>query len=186
MIKQWPVLLTTILCVALLTSCGKKDAVKTVDASVEYQSAKSLPPLQHKENVLSGTTSIAPEITSFDGQVLNDNKGSYVVINSRGDSAWNQLEAGLYRANITVYGRNKEAGMFFISCGDEPVTTIEKRKPGALSIFKGKRNFIEKEYCFLYTTPARQKKTAVTFMSRDGYRVISNYSKEIYSRLVSN
>ena len=188
MIKQWPALLTTVLCVVLLTSCGKKGAVKTVDASVEYQSAQSLPPLQHKENVLSSSTSITPEITSFDGQIMNDKKGSYVVINTRGESAWQQLEAGLNRAEITIYGRNKEAGRYFIGCGDESDILQQPRKLGGFSIpfIKPQKRFVETEYCFLITTPARNKKTAVTLMSRKGHRVISSYSKEIYSRLVSN
>lgn len=185
MIKQGSALLTSLLCVVLLTSCSK-GTVKTVDASVEYNSAKSLPALQKRDagaQAISQTKAQLP--TSFDGSVVSDKKGSFILMNVEDEVAWNHLEAALDSANITVYGRSKEGGLFFVSCGPDAVPA-ERAKAKRILFFKSKLKFSHKEYCSLITKSVRKKKTSVTLLDQNGKRVISSYSKEMYNRIVSN
>jgi len=188
--KKGSVLLTSLLCVLALTSCSKGKVV-TVDKSVEYHSAEKLPPLnKHANGARAGADGVlipnrpAKTPTKIDASLLNTNKGSQLVINAKRDQAWEDLEAALDNANVTVYGRNREAGQFFVSCGDEgPITEEEKRR--RIFLFKRKK-IKETEYCALQTAKHRRQTTAVKLVDRKGKQMTGSYATELYDRILSN
>ena len=191
--KNGSVLLISLLCVLALTSCSKRK-VETVDNSVEYKSAQKLPPLnKHATGARAGPDGVlipnrtvqTKTYTKLDASLLETKKGfSLLVINAKPKNAWGSLEGALDNANVTVYGRNKEAGQFFVSCGDEgPITEAEKRR--LISLFKRKK-VKETEYCALQTSKHRRKTTAVEFVDRKGKPIKSSYASELYGRILNN
>lgn len=191
--KKGSVLLISLFCVLALTSCSKRN-VQTVDKSVEYKSAQKLPPLnKHATGARANADGILVPSnearvharTKLDGSMHNTKKGVHLlVINAKPDAAWGKLEAALDSANVTVYGRNKEAGQFFVSCGDEGrITEAEKRR--LISLFKRKK-VKETEYCALQTSKHRKKTTVVELVSRKGKAIKTSYASELYDRILSN
>jgi len=152
MIKKSSFIFVSLLSVVLLTSCSKK-TVKTVDASVNYKTAKKLPPL-NKHSTLDNS-----EIYAQDNFVQN---------------------------KVTVYGRNKEAGQFFVSCGDDNSQPISTKKDKRFLIFKSKVSYSPTEYCALLTDKYRGNKTSVKLVSRKGKIMKNEYANTLYNKILSN
>ena len=189
--QKGSVLLISLLCVLTLTSCSK-GKVETVDKSVEYHSAEKLPPLnKHATGARAGAdgtlipSKTAKVQTKLDASLHHTKKGTHLmIINAKQDQAWGDLETALDNANVTVYGRNKEAGQFFVSCGDEgPITDAEKRR--RISLFRRKK-VKETEYCALQTSKRRRKTTVVEFVDRKGKPIKTTYATELYNRILNN
>jgi len=189
--KKGSVLLISLFFVLTLTSCSK-GTVKTVDKSVEYHSAEKLPPLnKHATGARAGADgTLIPSRkvktqTKLDASLRQTKKGvSFLVINSKPAEAWGELEEALDSANVTVYGRNKEAGQFFVSCGDDgALTDVEKKR--RIALFKRKK-VKEAEYCALQSSKSRRRTTTVKFVDRKGKPVKTGYATELYGRILNN
>jgi len=147
--------------------------VKTVDSSVEYQSAQSLPVL-NKEHVSNKTASSE--------QKVQQSSVSAEVFKNKQNLPSLRVKSGY---NVTVYNRNKIAGFFSVGCGD--VANIpEFKKKSRFRILKRKKKVKETEYCILQVTPARKKLTSVTFLNRYGKESSGSYVNDLLGRLSNN
>ena len=191
MIKKSSFIFVSLLSVVLLTSCAKKTVKKTVAASVNYKTAKKLPPL-NKHSTLDNSEIYAQDNfvqnkPKLEASLKQTRKGSpFILIDSKPKVAWDQLEAALDRANVTVYGRNKEAGQFFVSCGDDNSQPISTKKDKRFLIFKSKVSYSPTEYCALLTDKYRGNKTSVKLVSRKGKIMKNEYANTLYNKILSN
>lgn len=189
MINQRSIALLVLLSVLTLTSCSR-GVVKTVDASVEYQSAKNLPSLTKERpasSVDSDTTqsvAISEKIKSVTANTVKDKENiPRLSINSKVDVAWEYLDVRLQQANITVYNRNQEAGLFSIGCADTADSV--KKKRGWFS-FKSRKKVKDTEYCTLKIERARRKSTSVSMLNRQGDAVSGPYVDSLFKRILNN
>ena len=189
MIKKSAVLLTTLICVSVLTSCSR-GTVTTVDKSVNYQSAQSIPSLIKEPTpeaiaVSQGITeSVKPE--NVTASIVKDKKGqSSLLVAAKLNDAWNYLDYALENANVTVYDRNKVAGVFSVGCGDV-IEPFDPPKKGGWGLFKRKKKIRETEYCILKAQAARKKTTTVSLLNRKGNPMTDNYATDLYQRILNN
>jgi len=199
MIKKGSILLLTLFGVALLTSCSK-GKIETVDKSIDYQNARSIPPLKHPdhsndvpENLdqsLQTITLEQPQVANpnaVKAAIIKDKEGlPLLLVNSEYEQAWQYLDNQLKQKNITVYNRNKEAGLFSIGCGDIENIPVFEEKSGGWTIFKRRKKTVVREYCTLHVTPARKKSTSAAVMNRYGQVVGGDYVNGLFERIVNN
>ena len=185
--KSVSILLISIVSVLLLSSCSR-GTVTTVDKSVEYKSAKSLPPLKKDREGFESEQKYQnnSQQTSVRAEIFKDkNEVSRLSVKSRFEDAWQYLDYQLNAANVTVYNRNESAGIFSVGCGD--VADIpEFKKKGGFRILKRKKRTTETEYCILQVDSARRKTTTVTFLNRYGKITGGSYVDDLFGRLSNN
>jgi len=170
MIKKGAILLTSIICMTLLASCNR-GTVTTVDRSVDYHSAQSLPSL--KKEPAGDIASTSPHINNkvkpenITASIITKKGVQRLSINAKPVAAWDYMDAALQKAGITIYSRRYEAGMFFIGCGDNGEISKEK-KSRSWGILK------------------RKKTTVVTFVDREGEVVNNSYTADLYKRILNH
>ena len=186
-IRKSTALLTSLICVSLLASCSR-GTVTTVDKSVEYQSAQSIPSLvkEPTPEAIAASQSIVESVTpeNVTASIVANKKGvKRLLVEAKLDDAWNYLDYALEKADVTVYNRNKEAGIFSVGCGDV-IEPFDPPKKG-WSLFKRKKRIRETEYCVLKAEGARRK-TNVSLLNRKGDPMDENYATELYQRILNN
>ena len=179
--KHFLIVLAKVVCVAVVLSnisaCSKRKVVVTSDDSVEYKSARSLPPL------IKPTQGTSPSVASTESQVesvsnlepvqsanvdkvvapsgidsasvqpsvkaviRSKSNSTRLSIDSGWDAAWVYLTEKLKGSDLTVFSRNKSAGRIAIGCSDVGEGVIET-KAGGWSIFNRKKPQAS-EYCSL-------------------------------------
>jgi len=99
------------------------------------------------------------------------------------DSAWDYLSSNLRGSDVTVFSRNKSAGLFAIGCGNiESAPAVIKR---------GRWSFINRgrteraEYCSLLVVE-RRGTSHVSVLNRDGAEVLAEYSDPVFARILNN
>jgi len=201
MIKKGSILLMALLSVSLLVSCSR-GPVKTVDKSVEYESARSLPPLKHPDHsndvaeqveqaqptvITLENEPITETINLLESNIIQDKQGlPLLLIESEFEQAWNYIDTQMRNKNITVYNRNKEAGVFSIGCSDIPDVPAFEGKSGGWTIFSRRKKTTVTEYCALHVTPARKKTTSAAVMNRYGQVVGGDYVGNLFESIVDN
>ncbi len=207
-----------------IAACG--GSKKSVDQSVDYRSAQSLPPL-----VKPSDESSLPSGVTFDepaNQAVNDaappaaevgdsadsstidspvedavsesasttgasaisakvielgNGASRLEVAAGFDSAWFFLSDSLKTSGVTVFSRNKKAGRIAIGCGALE-TAPQVTRSGGWSIFsRGKKR--GNDYCSLQMTE-RRGASSVQVLNRAGDEVGSEYSNDIFNRILNN
>jgi len=188
MIKKSVVLVSSLICVSVLTGCSR-GVVTTVDKSVNYQSAQSIPSLVKEPAGNIVTTSphvnnkVKPE--NITASIITNKKGAQSLrINAKPVAAWDYMDAALQKAGITIYSRRYEAGMFFVGCGDEGELSTETKRRG-WSFLKRKK-VREAEYCGLEARHGRKKTTTVTLVDRKGEAMNNSYSADLYERILNH
>ena len=181
------ILLISIASVLVLSSCSR-GTVTTVDKSVEYKSAKSLPPLKKDREGFNSEQKYQNnnQQKTIRAEVFKDkNDVSRLSVKSRFDGAWQYLDYQLKAANVTVYNRNESAGVFSVGCGDVADIPEFKKKSG-FRILKRKKKVTETEYCILQVDSARRKTTTVTFLNRYGKITGGSYVDDLFGQLSNN
>lgn len=189
MIKKSVVLFTSLICVSVLTSCSR-GTVTSVDKSVDYQSAQSIPSLikEPTPEAIALSQGIAASVKpeNVTASIVKDKKGqSSLLVSAKLNDAWNYVDYALERADVTVYDRNKTAGVFSVGCGDviEPFDPPKKR---GWNLLKRKKKIRETEYCVLKAESARRKTTKVSLLNRKGDPMPENYATDLYQRILNN
>lgn len=133
-------------------------------------------------SVVESTTSAAP--VDVAAQVISvDGDRTRLEIETDLNSAWSFLAINLKNSDLTVFSRNKAAGRFSIGCGAiESAPAVVKR--GGWS-FLNRTKDQQFEHCILQAIE-RRGKTFVSVLNRAGAEVTSNYSSEIFTRLLNN
>ena len=193
MIKNGSILIVSALSVLVLSSCSR-GVIETVDKSVEYQSAKALPPLKKERAGVSTNTVVASndesQFASVIAQVVNSDKSESprLVIKSDPKTSWKYLDHKLKVSDVTVYNRNQTAGFFSVGCGGTSDIPVFEQSKGGFSIplLKRKKKTTVTEYCRLQVTSARKKKTEVTFFNRYGQDISGQYVDDLLARISNN
>jgi len=179
--KHFLIVLAKTVCVAVvlsnLSACGTRKVVVTSDDSVDYKSARSLPPLikpaqdtapsvestvsqvvseSNSEPVLSTNAETAAVSSDLNSASIQPNVNAVLKsksnftrlsIDSDFDTAWVYLAEKLRSSDLTVFSRNKSAGRIAIGCSDVG-DEITEVKAGRWSIFN-RRTPQASEYCSL-------------------------------------
>ena len=186
MFKNGSVLIISLLSVMTLSSCSR-GVIQTVDKSVEYQSAKSLPLLTHPtHDEIEAANSKAAYSSSVTAVVEKDKDDlPRLMIKGKIDDAWAYLDHQLEAADVTVYNRNQSAGIFSIGCGDI-IDIPEFKQKGGFKIFKRRKKVIETEYCQLQVAQARRKTTSAVVLNRYGKAVGGDYVDGLFDSILKN
>lgn len=193
MMKKGSIVLVALLCLVVLASCSR-GKIETVDKSVDYQSARSIPPLKHPDHSNEAPQELDQSLQTITlpetqngvfAKIIQDKQGlPLLLIESEFDQAWEYLDDQLKRKNVTVYNRSKEAGIFSVGCGDiADIPTFEK-KSGGWTIFNRRKKTVVTEYCTLHVTAARKKTTSAAVMNRYGQVVGGDYVNGLLERIV--
>jgi len=187
MVKNGSILCISLLSVMTLASCSR-GAIETVDKSVDYKSAQSLPALRHPVHDDASSASSTKRVvdSSVTATLEQDKEGlPRLMINGRIDDAWQYLEQKLEAANVTVYNRNQSAGIFSIGCGgiaDIP----EFNKKSGFKILKRRKKVVETEYCQLQVAPSRRKTTSAIVVNRYGKVLGGDYVDGLFASILKN
>lgn len=195
MMNKWSIVSLTLVSVLTLTSCIR-GPIQTEDASVDYTSAASFPPLKKhaddasdetsNSSTVSQTVTATSDLASIDARIIRNKQGlPTLLIAGDVNRSWAYLDEQLQKANVTIYNRNQSAGLFGVACGDvKDEATIEKKS--RWTFFNRKKRTIETEYCTLKATAARKRTTTVSMLSRQGNTVGGPYVDALFERILNN
>lgn len=188
-----------------LASCGSSGKKSTKDASVNYKTARQLPPLKKPpktaaESVAvsevavdgapqSGDIVVAESVKTPASQVSTKitevkKNTARLTMDSEFDVAWEYLADKLSQSSITVFSRNKAAGRIAIGCSAYDLPQSEDRDSGGWAIFNRRRSNDE-EYCSLSVSSSRSD-TVVSAHDREGDEIGKAGATLVFEKLLNN
>lgn len=146
-------------------------AVENIDDAVE-----TIEVAQSEQAVVS-----AAAVSS--ANIVDDGSGqARLKIDAGFEQAWVYLSDNLKKSDLTVFSRNKAAGRFSIGCANiAAAPTVTKN--GRWSFFNRDRQ-PRLEYCALQAVE-RRGATLVSVLNRSGEEVTAEYSRDVFTRLLS-
>ncbi len=134
-------------------------------------------------DVAQSEQAVASAAAVSSANIVDDGSGqARLKIDSGFDQAWAYLSDNLKKSDITVFSRNKAAGRFSIGCASIAAAPTVTKK-GRWSFFNRDRQ-PRLEYCALQAVE-RRGATLVSVLNRSGEEVTAEYSRDVFTRLLS-
>lgn len=126
---------------------------------------------------------VVSDATVSSANIVDDGSGqARLKIDAGFEQAWVYLSDNLKKSDLTVFSRNKAAGRFSIGCANIAAAPTVTKK-GRWSFFNRDRQ-PRLEYCALEAVE-RRGATLVSVLNRSGEEVTSEFSRDVFTRLLS-
>jgi len=133
--------------------------------------------------VAQSEQAVAPASAVSSANIIDDGSGqARLKIDAGFEQAWAYLSDNLKTSDLTVFSRNKAAGRFSIGCANIAAAPTVTKK-GRWSFFNRDRQ-PRLEYCALQAVE-RRGATLVSVLNRSGEEVTAEYSRDVFTRLLS-
>lgn len=180
-----------IVLVAGLTACTSSKRMTRVDDSVEYKSARALPPLKYERNQAvsvapsgntasadNGVVSIGGGAVNVQAELIASTRGyKRLQLMSVGREAWNYTRQKAKESGLSIFSRDFASGRIYIGCGDIDSVAKPAKKSG-WTVFKRDEQSAAADHCSLKLNEEGGK-TVVRVLNKAGVEVVAEQAEPI-------